>query len=385
MVGLLVVMSGAPVGQNEAAASCRDFPQLGLAAFDAPGTHPVGVRTLTFVDPSRPTPPTGSFPGAPARTLVTEIWYPAHEAGRDAAVDAAGSPYPVVVYSHGGSGQRLEGALVGEHLASRGMIVAAADYPLTSFGGILKAGLVVELLADIVNQPGDWSVVLDGVLAAFGAAADPGRVGATGFSVGGLTTLLVSYHRQLRDPRIRATLPMAPPGCFLTRRFYREAELPLLIMHGDSDQVAHFREEGRTAYRRARRPRLLARLANASHLGFSPLAGSLDHAEHYDRVGCAPVSVIAGDDPERFYRTLTAPLGDRAEGIRVRLQRCTMPCGDPVPDVPAMRADRHHQLTRATVAAFFEAYLSGDDAARCFLRRTLGRESDVQVRSSGAR
>jgi hypothetical protein len=49
-----------------------------------------------------------------------------------------------------------------------------------------------------------------------------------------------------------------------------------------------------------------------------------------------------------------------------------------------MPAARHHQLTRATEAAFFQAYLLGDDAGRCFLQQTLGRESDVKVQSSGA-
>src|SRR5262249_53117687 len=70
-------------------------------AFLAPGAFGVGVRTLTLVDPSRPTPPRGAEPGAPERTLVTEVWYPADQGGgltpvRDAPV-AAGAPFPLVV------------------------------------------------------------------------------------------------------------------------------------------------------------------------------------------------------------------------------------------------------------------------------------------------
>jgi hypothetical protein len=49
-----------------------------------------------------------------------------------------------------------------------------------------------------------------------------------------------------------------------------------------------------------------------------------------------------------------------------------------------MPAPRHTQLTRAAEAAFFQAYLLGDDTARCFLRRTLKREPDVKAKSSGA-
>ena len=45
--------------------------------FSAPGSFPVGVRTLVLVDKSRE----DSYSGGP-RTLVTEVWYPAVESAR---------------------------------------------------------------------------------------------------------------------------------------------------------------------------------------------------------------------------------------------------------------------------------------------------------------
>jgi hypothetical protein len=39
--------------------------------------------TVTLVDSSRPTPPNGSYAGAPDRTLVTDIWYPVQSTGVD--------------------------------------------------------------------------------------------------------------------------------------------------------------------------------------------------------------------------------------------------------------------------------------------------------------
>ncbi len=368
----LVLLTGVLLSHRAKAGGCRASGPATIDDFDAPGMRAIGTRTITFIDASRPTPPAGSFPGAPARSLVTEVWYPALEAGRDAAVDVAGGPYPVVIFSHGGNSTRFDGLLVGQHLASRGMIVAAPDYPLTS--AVSPAGLVLE---DYVNQPADWSFVLDGVLGVFGAAADATRVGATGHSLGGLTTLLVTYHRDLRDPRIQAALPMAPLACFLTRRFYRTTKTPLLVMHGDSDQITHFPTEGRAAYRRARGARFLVRLKNGSHSGYGPFATIFDPTEHLDRFLCT--LAIFETAPEDFYAALTTPLGDREAGIRVKLQRCSRPCLA-VPDQPAMAALRHQQLTRVTQAAFFEAYLLGNDAARCFLRRTLGREADVRTR-----
>lgn len=381
----LLIVFLALAGQKPAAAGCRNVPKVGLEAFDAPGTHAVGVRTVTFVDTSRPTPPAGSFAGTPERTLVTEMWYPALQSGRDAAVDIDGGPYPVVIYSHGGGGRRLEATPLGEHLASRGMIAAAPDFPLTGLAS--PAGLVVEIFEDLVNQPGDWSFVLDGVLATFGTAADPARVGATGFSFGGITTVLVTYHRDLRDPRIRAALPLAPSTCFLTSRFYREVDTPMLIMHGDSDQIARFRNDGLAAHRRARGLRYLVRLENGSHLGFIPFAAALDPAEHYDRFLCETFfgPLLPTGDGENPFQDWVTPLGDREVGISTTLRRCIVPCSTPVRDGPSMPAERHHQLARATVAAFFQASLLEDTAAHCFLRRTLAREADVKVRSSGAR
>ncbi len=51
----------------------------------------VDTETFTFVDESRETPAYGSYPGAPERTIPTQVWYPADRDG----------PYPLVVFAHG--------------------------------------------------------------------------------------------------------------------------------------------------------------------------------------------------------------------------------------------------------------------------------------------
>jgi hypothetical protein len=86
---------------------------------------------------------------------------------------------------------------------------------------------------------------------------------------------------------------------------------------------------------------------------------------------------------EDFFGPVVGPVGDETVGIRVRPRRCPAPCSGTIPTQPAMLASRHLQLTRVTEAAYFEAYLRGDDSVRCFLRRTLSREPDVKVKSAG--
>jgi predicted dienelactone hydrolase len=362
-------------GSMAGAAPCTG--SVTSADFEAPGPYPVGVRTFVFVDTTRPTAPNGAFPGAPDRTLVTEVWYPAVTATRDAPTDMTGAPYPVVVHSHGFLDSRAGESNFTRHLASRGYIVASTDYPLSN--GAAPGGAT---LADVHNQPGDWSFVLDHVLAELAGAADPDRVGASGLSLGGLTTLLVTYHTDLRDPRIDAALPMAPPSCFFTEHFFSTTDTPLLLLHGDGDQIVPYRQNGKKAYRGAQPPRFLVKLREGSHTGFSDFAVVFDPLVHIDTLPCDLLLDALGDpDPGE---NPFAPLGGEEQGLDFGA-RCPTPCERPIPDRPSMTALRHHTLMKVIGSAFFEAYLRADDDARCFLGRTLGREnrSDVKVRSRG--
>lgn len=371
---LALALAAAPA---RAADLCTNANPPTSAELAAPGPHPVGVRTFTFVDPSRPTPPNGGYGGAPTRTLTTEVWYPAVAAGRDTAPDPSGAPYPIIIHSHALVDSRSGEAYLAQHLASRGYVVAAPDYPLSNGGA--PGGPTVT---DLPNQMGDWTFVLDSVLAALGSVIDPGRVGASGLSLGGLTTLLVTYHRDLRDPRVRAALPLAPPGgCILTRIFFQTASTPLLILHGGGDLFAPLRENGRRDFRLAGRPKQLVTLREASHIGFVGFAGAFDQTQHPDGVGCA-AGLGAGLDDIDWNDHPFGNLGGMEVGIDPHPTRCQPPCSSPVPTEPAMAAARQHELTRIVAAAFFDGALRDDADTRCFLGRGLRRENaDVRVRS----
>jgi predicted dienelactone hydrolase len=347
-------------------ASARCPARATTDAFLAPGPFGVGVRTLTLVDPSRPTPPRGSEPGEAERTLVTEVWYPAAQGGgltpvRDAPV-AAGGPFPLVVDSPGLIDYREGRSYYAIALASRGFVVASPDFPVT--GGRAPGNHDIR---DVANQPGDVSFIIDDLLRReewlHGRIARR-RIGVSGYSLGGLTTLLVTFHRELRDQRVRAALAIAPVACPLTGRFYRTARVPLLVLQGDQDLLAPYAMNGLRAFERSRRPHELVTLADASHTAFSGFV-TWASSTSYDTQGCVPVSRALAGDP-------FAVLGGTADGVDP--SGCGPPCPGPAPGNPPMQPARQHAITTAAVTAFFESTLEHSRDARCFLSSRFAAE-----------
>lgn len=200
------------------------------------GPLPVGVRSVTLRDTTRD------------RDLPTELWYPATDAvaGRDidpasqdhykvmpaapdslqAAVrDAETRPgrFPVIVFSHGWGGHRRQTTHLCSHFASHGYVVASVDH----VGNTILDMMQLVAAAQSGNQPSDpmatvsgfvrdrpldASFCLDEILAGRAGISseqiDADRVGITGHSFGGWTTLSTTG----RDPRIKAALPLAPAG-----------------------------------------------------------------------------------------------------------------------------------------------------------------------------
>ena len=345
------------------------------ADWAAPGPHPVGHETITLVDTSRRTPANGSYPGASSRTLVTDVWWPTDRA----------DPAPLVVVSHGYLDSRQGEAYLGQHLASRGYVVAAPDFPLSHLGS--PGG---PTLNDIQNQPGDVSFVIDQILQRTRTPGDPlqghvdgRRIGATGLSLGGLTTLLVTYHRDLRDKRISAAMPIAPVGCFLTPRFFRTARTPLLVMQGTTDLIVPFAENGQRAFDDSRRPHLLVALDGGSHTGFAGYLAALPPTQHYDKsIGCSALLQGLGNQLADPNDTAFNALATRGAGVSTDAGRCPLPCA---PDAvaaaqPGMSAARQQEVARIAAAAFFDAWLADNRPARCFLWKTFAAENhDISV------
>ena len=168
------------------------------AALGEPGPYGVGEREYEVTDPARD-----------GRTYTLTVFYPAvTDSPRpdwEAAPDASGAPYPVVV-SGDDTGKRF-----GPHLASHGFVWASAkdhysditgwnawvlDYPLDHLRNL-------DFLAGLVDDP-------------LAGMADTSRAGIFDYSYGGLVALTMSGARLDPDHYLEtcANSPEGPPADF---------------------------------------------------------------------------------------------------------------------------------------------------------------------------
>lgn len=282
------------------------------------GEHPVGVTTIEVDDPGR------------ARHLTVEVWYPAARAStappsvyevealgmtvarlasaagahRDVAPDRAEGPLPVVLFSHGRGSTRFANVGLSEVLASHGYLVAAPDHPGHTIDDDL-AGIDDEARAESAfDRPLDLSRVLDDLVSRsehddprFGGLVDAGRVAVAGHSFGGLAALGMSGARfdtvrqereckegvddwrclaagvfgeapyRYRDPRVKATLLIAPAGFDLYRDDgVARVDSPTLVVGGRLDQNTSYAAFSRPTFDALTSPRFLLDLPEAGHL-----------------------------------------------------------------------------------------------------------------------
>lgn len=181
--------------------------------------------------------------------------------------DRADGPYPLIVFAHGFGGSAEEYASLLEQWASAGYVVGAPDFPLTS--ATAPGG---PDLADYVNQPGDMSFVITKLLGLsssgrgpLSAMIDPGRVGAAGHSLGGVTTLGLVANSCCRDPRVKAAVVMSGDAITFPSGHADFAQAPpLLFVHGDADEAVPYAASV-DAFNEARAPKGLLTVEGGDH------------------------------------------------------------------------------------------------------------------------
>jgi dienelactone hydrolase len=272
-----------------------------------------------------------------------------------------------------------EGGYINKFLASHGYIVVAVDYPLTNFfapGG--------AYLADVVNQPGDVSYVIDQVLQrnqqegdSLYQQVDAKRIGTLGLSLGGMTTILVTFDGRLQDPRIKAAVAIAGPAAMFNRKFFTSRDVPFMMIGGTSDQLVPYELNARPILEKDP-DSILVSLDMASHGAFAGVAVYLMRfANHPDKMACHAIrdGVARNDHP------LASLVSDEYGVLPIKRERFC----DNVDDLPrAMRAGQQHMLTTLSVFSFFESQFNPDKKQRIkalnFLLNILPEEnSDVQV------
>lgn len=265
------------------------------SAFSEPGPYPVGIITLALE--------TGP---------LVEVWYPAVQgttgtdsydmreftpdaiqalltgdadstftinAGRGA--DAAEGPFPVVLFSHGSAGIRLQSSFLTSHLASWGMVVASPDHPSRDLNNRLGGGP-----ADPTNSVDD----LLGTLALLGAQnlagplagrMDLDAVGAVGHSAGGGTVLTAA-----NDPAIDGYVSMASgiPGSDDSPILPAK---PSFFLAGSEDAIVT-PDRTLAAFEAAPAPTLLWIIEGVGHNGFD------DFCTFGDGQGIIGVAIASG-------------------------------------------------------------------------------------------
>jgi dienelactone hydrolase len=230
---------------------------IGLAPAGAGAARDRRVRhvTLTFVDRSRPTvDPTGPRSAA-TRTLVTQVYIPRGK-----------GKFPLIVMAHGNAGNPGKLTQMLTAWARAGYVVAAPTFPLTN--DLTTAKTVIP---DFVNQPGDVSFTIDGMLRRSQRAKSPlfhrvdaRHIGIAGHSLGGATVFGVGFNDCCRDHRVDAVVAMdAVPLPFgKLKNEYRDT--PLLLIHIRTDVVLPFSmSEG--VYAAAKPPKYLMALNQGIH------------------------------------------------------------------------------------------------------------------------
>jgi predicted dienelactone hydrolase len=349
-------------------------PDVGTAQSQelaAPGPYAVGFATLELVDASRSTPANGDYVGAPTRTLVTDVYYPATgEPGAVVGRVPVAAVGPLVVYSHGYMSTRTENAHLFSWLASHGVVVAAPTFPLTSQGA--PGG---PTIVDLGNQPGDVSFIIDRVIAESaggeldGALGDAPRIAAAGLSLGALTTALVVLHPDLRDARIEAFALIGGPLCLLPPAWLVAEAPPALLVYGTADQIVPYEANGHAPFLAMPGPRLLASIAGGTHVGFASSAAALfDGIPDPDGIGCSALEQNLAD---QSFEDLATEAG--FDGLNPDLASCPAACAGP-PPTTTLGTKAQAALQALTVGAFLRAELTDDAALSASL---LGYLTDV--------
>lgn len=318
-----------------------------LKTFAPDGPYQVGVMIEHVKLPDRIAPVMIWYPARPASNA------PAHEYAKkfwgsavlNAPPEKKGAPYPLINFSHGIGACGDCSVYYTENLASFGYVVVAIDHkdsamchiegePDISMGKIALSFLtgggdlsttVYNLFSDRFKDSGfspfyraeEASASIDFALALnqkpdspFFKMMDPEKIGASGHSFGGFTTLAIGglpYHCEnfkydeqkcsvrsaeerrhldpccnfrgkdrdpmfMRDARVKAMLPLGTSTSFPELgQAAKEIKIPFMIINGDSKKFEAPWSGAWTIYENAPAPKYAVRLKKTDHMTISDM------------------------------------------------------------------------------------------------------------------
>lgn len=287
-----------------------DLSPTGCAGFEDRGPFGVGVRTLDMggvpVEVWYPTAP-GSMENQTLEQYDMREWLPAEarakipteqtplwqmHAVRDLAAATDHGPFPVVLFSHGMGGYRMQSSFLMTHLASWGFAVAAPEHPERGLSVLVENGVPSG-----DDSPAAMRAALELLRAenarvggALAGVFDLDRVAVTGHSAGGGAVLEVA-----NDEGIGAWMTFASGG-FGTAT--GGPEVPSMMMAGTNDGIAAVNQI-ESAYDRQAPDKHFVAIDQMGHLGFTDIC-----AIGADRGGVLQIAIDAGIEVPEILRVL---------------------------------------------------------------------------------
>jgi predicted dienelactone hydrolase len=266
------------------------------------GELPVGVRTLSVVNNNAID--LANFSNKNQRSLTLEIWYPTiknpkntlatyqavtrlhkpfnlqGQAFRDADINKK-AQYPLVVLSHGYTGDRTLMFYLAEHLASHGYVVAAIDHTDSTTKEIdFKNAPFSGFMSTLLNRSKDQQFVLDYLSTEesfIQTQIDTNNSSVIGYSMGGygaintvggcyqftpeilgrfgvpkemISNVLNTFNfcnagKKIKDTRWKAMIAFAPWGQELnihTVKSLTAINTPTLYVSGDQDDISGYEQ-----------------------------------------------------------------------------------------------------------------------------------------------
>lgn len=345
------------------------------------GKYEVSSIDFTLRDETRETQAHeyfSKFEGLPYRQFESTVWFPKSQENER---------YPLIVYSHGLMSERGDTNYILQQLSSRGYIVLAANYPLTS-----NTSGDALLIADVVNQPADISFLINRITdpttdagKAFSHLIDENRIGVMGYSLGGLTSTLAAYHPTYLDRRIKAVVSLAGPTAMLDDVFYQTNSIPFMMVAGTSDEMVPYDDHAAIILERINNS-VLVKIEQGSHMGFAGMSAILRWADNPDSLACYLMNMkmdsmgIARGAEEKAWYPL---LGTTDQGVIY--DDPSVACDPNGTKREALNPLKQHMLAKAAAVSFFESVFNNSsterDKAKEFLAHGLAKENeDVLVR-----